>query len=196
MSPLWEAPASHMTQRAQRRTFFQTTGGKCCQNVGSKPPNWCKISPRINRKLVLACPCGTPLHRPHHGWRRLFFKATHHTSHFFKHSFVETEYEQPWVGSGGVDTVDSRPAPRFVRFPLKLCHSILFFGFCKNVLHSTNVACSFFSWKQFLSTSDLHDPEADWLLNTLLCMFYECDDYGASIWAGCVPLVSEDVSSI
>lgn len=66
------------------------------------------------------------------------------------------------------------------RFPLKLCHLMLFFGFCKNVLDSTNVTCSFFSWKRFLSTSGLHDPDADWLLNTLLCMFYECDDYGAS----------------
>lgn len=32
----------------------------------------------------------------------------------------------------------------------------------------------------FLSTSTLYDTDVGWLLNTLLCMFYECDDYSNS----------------
>lgn len=64
-------------------------------------------------------------------------------------------------------------------FPLKLCHLMLFLGSVKFI---TLYECHMFIflWRQFLSTSGLHDPDMDWLLNTLLCMFYECDDDGAS----------------
>lgn len=32
----------------------------------------------------------------------------------------------------------------------------------------------------FLSAATLYDTDVGWLLNTLLCMFYECDDYSNS----------------
>lgn len=155
------------------------------------PPNWCKISPRINRKLALACPCGTPL-QPSSPWleappitRPIFFERDIPGSppgSFF--SFIHLNISNLEPGPVLLTPLTPDPdssASLVERFPLKLCHLTLdFFGSCSNVLDSTNATCSFFSWKQFLSTSGLHDPDADRLLNTLLCMFYECDDYGAS----------------
>lgn len=191
-----------MTQRPQ----WGTTGGKCCQKVGSKHPNWCKISPRINRKLALACPCGTPL-RPSAPWLEAFVFQGHPSHVPLLLSMISQDPLQGvsfrlstsanillWrLNIGNLEsgpvlltllTANLHPdssASLVERFPLKLLNlTSFFFGFCKHVLHSTNVTCSFFSWEQFLSTSGLRDPDADWLLNTLLCMFYECDDYGAS----------------
>lgn len=139
--------------------------------------------------------------RHHHGWRRLFFKATHHTSHYCwawypripsrEFLFIYPPLLAFFCGAWILATLSRVRCCWHCWQQTQICQPHWWKGFPLNcvvccfldsvkMLHSTNVTCSFFSWKQLLSTSGLHDPDADWLLNTLLCMFYECDDYGAS----------------
>lgn len=103
---------------------------------------------------------------------------------FFFYSHLLLPFIWIWIGGSKVQSGDlSKSWPCWgwnaLFFP-KMCHLLLFLKVLSFPLSLLKMCCTLWPLEQSPSTSALHDPDIDWLLNTPLCMFYERGDGGMS----------------